>query len=221
MYAIACQQDRAIVFGQVFARILAAFLFVGLGMCLFAAEAVAVLGGDRYAPAVWFVAPVVLACFCQCASSLMDAGLYVKRRTGLKLAVSMATALVMVTLYVVLIPTWGSKGAALATLAGFAFLAVATFAVSQRVFPVRYPWPRLAGLVGLAGGLWLAAQVLPEGGWSLAARVGLWLAAPALAWFVGLVAPQEKQAVLEAIGGRRQASPDGASPAGRAAVLLR
>ncbi len=187
MYAVARQPDGPVIFGQVFTRTVAAYLFVGLGMCLFAGEAVAVLGGERYAAAVWFVAPVVLACFCQCASSLMDAGLYVTRRTGLKLGVTVAAAAVMLGLYAVLIPAWGSKGAALATLGGFFFLALATYVVSQRVFPVVYPWPRLAGLLGLACGLWLLGQALPEGPWSLPGRVGLWLAALPLAWAAGLV----------------------------------
>jgi O-antigen/teichoic acid export membrane protein len=213
LYAVARQPDGAVVFGQVFTRILAAYLFVGLGLCLFAAEAVAVLGGGRYAGSTWFVAPVVLACFCQSASSLMDAGLYVERRTGLKLAVTAATTAVMLALYAGLIPAWGSRGAALATLGGFAFLALATFVVSQRVFPVCYSWPRLAGLVTLACGLWLAGQVVPEGGWSVPARAGLWLAAPALAWLAGLVTPEEKQALLAVVVRRRLARTASASRA--------
>jgi O-antigen/teichoic acid export membrane protein len=196
MYTAAEQPDGPVIFGRVFARILAAYLFVGLGACLFAGEVIAVLGGPGYASSAWFVAPVVLACFCQCGGSLMDAGLYVRRRTGLKLAVTVVTALVMLGLYATLIPTWGSKGAALATLGGFAFLALATFTVSQRVFPVRYPWRRLAGLLALACGLWLAGQALPAGTWSLVVRVGLWLSAPVLAWFAGLITPEEKAVVL-------------------------
>jgi O-antigen/teichoic acid export membrane protein len=196
MYGVARQPEGPVVFGQVFTRTVAAYLFVGLGMCLFAGEAVSLLGGPRYAAAAWFVAPVVLACSCQCASSLMDAGLYVTRRTDLKLGVTVAAALVILTLYAVLIPAWGSKGAALATLGGFFFLALATYVVSQRVFPVVYPWPRLAGLLGLVGGLWLLAQVLPAGPWSLPARAGLWLLAPPLAWLARLVRFDE-------VGGRQ------------------
>jgi O-antigen/teichoic acid export membrane protein len=200
MYAVARQSDAAVVFGQTTTRILAAYLFVGLGMCLFAPEAVLVLGGERYTPAVCFVAPVVLACFFQCSCSLMDAGLYVKRRTGLKLLVTLAATLVMLVLYAVLIPAHGGMGAALATLGGFAFLAVGTFVVSQRVFPVCYPWPRLVGLVALVCGLWFVAQEVPEGFWSLPVRSGLWLMAPVQAWLFGLVTPEEKQVARDLLG---------------------
>ena len=56
--------------------------------------------------------PDALACFCQAAASLMDAGLYVRRRTGLKLGVTLSATAVMLLLYAVLIPRYRSMGAA-------------------------------------------------------------------------------------------------------------
>src|SRR5262249_41682588 len=102
MYAVARTPEAPQVFGRAFTRILAAYAFVGLGLCLFAGEVVAVLGGPAYARAALVVAPIVLACFCQSASSLMDAGLYVTHRTGLKLAITLATTAVMVLAYLTL-----------------------------------------------------------------------------------------------------------------------
>src|SRR5438046_316462 len=64
----------------IFTRTLAAFLFVGLGLSLFEAEAIAVLGGGAYAAAIPVIAPVMLASFLQSAASLMDAGFYVRHR---------------------------------------------------------------------------------------------------------------------------------------------
>lgn len=199
MYRAAQRGDGPIVFGRVFARILAAYLFVGLGLCLFAREAVLLLGGERYAEAVAFVPVVVLACFCQCAASLMDAGLYVKRRTGLKLGVTALTTLVMLALYAGLIPAWGGTGAALATLGGFAFLALATWVVSQRAYRVSYPWPRVAGTLALAVLLWAVGQALPASAWSVAPKAALLLSAPLIAWFAGLVSADEKLAVRESL----------------------
>jgi O-antigen/teichoic acid export membrane protein len=201
MYEAAKRPDAPETFGRVFVRVMAAYLFVGLGLCLFAPEAVTLLGGERYLPAALVIPPVVLACFCQSASSLMDAGLYVKRRTGLKLGVTLATTAVMLTLYVALIPSHGGMGAAMATLGGFAFLALATLIVSRRVFPVRYPWGRLLGVLSLAVVLWLFGAALPVAlPWSVAAKAGLWLAAPALAWLTGLVAGDEKAFVKGLLG---------------------
>jgi O-antigen/teichoic acid export membrane protein len=200
MYAVAEQTGAGDVFGRVFTRILAAYLYAGLGLCLYAEEVVVFLGGANYRAAAWIIAPVVFACFFQSASSLMDAGFYVRRRTGVKLALTFATTAVMLILYRALIPSWGGHGAALATLGGFAFLAGVTYLVTQRMFPVRYEWARLAKLVALATGLWLLGRHLPGGPVGFGARGTLWLAAPVLAWCLGLMHREEIQFVGELLG---------------------
>ena len=89
-------------------------MLVGLAACLFQDEAVRILGGaELYAGAAAIIAPVVLAGFFQSAAALMDAGFYVRRRTGLKLYITLASTVVILVLYVVLIPTlWGDGGGA-------------------------------------------------------------------------------------------------------------
>jgi O-antigen/teichoic acid export membrane protein len=218
MYALARGPDAPVVFGRAFTRILAAFLFVGLGLCLFEDEVVAVIAGPAYAAATRVVPAVVLACFFQAGASLMDAGFYVRHRTGLKLGITLAATAVMLALYAILIPLLGSLGAALATLGGFAFLAVCTWWVTQRIFPVRYEWSRLAALGALTAGLWLAAGLLPAGGWAVPAKVGLWLLWPLAAWRLGVVSREEKEQARDLLRDflgrlrlRREALPDGAA----------
>jgi O-antigen/teichoic acid export membrane protein len=193
MYAEAQGPEAPWVFGRAFTRILAAYLAVGLGLCLFQDEVVALIAGPAYAGATAVVPPVVLACFCQAGASLMDAGFYVRRRTDVKLAITLASTAVMLALYVVLIPPYGGMGAALATLGGFAFLAFSTWWVTQRIFPVHYEWTRVGGLVLLTVGLWLASHLLPGGGWGLATKAGLWLSWPLLVWQAGLISRAERE----------------------------
>jgi O-antigen/teichoic acid export membrane protein len=195
MYAVARLPEAPVVFGQMFTRILAAYALVGLGVCLFGNEAVGLLGGAPYARASLVIAPVLLGCMCQGAVSLMDAGLYVRHRPGLKLLVTLVGTSAMVVLYVLLIPLYGSMGAALATLGGFAILAVCTWWVTQQVFPVRYEYRRLTLVLALGPTLWLLAQVLPAAPWVLPVKLLLWLLAPVLLWFSGLVSPEEKEYV--------------------------
>jgi O-antigen/teichoic acid export membrane protein len=199
MYSVARSREAPVVFGQMFTRIMAAYAFVGLGLCLFGDVAIAILGGSPYASASIVIAPVLLGCMCQGAVSLMDAGLYVRHRSGVKFGVTLLGTAVMLILYRVLIPLYGSMGAALATLGGFAFLAVMTWTVTQRIFPVRYEWGRLVLMLALASGLWLIGQTLPAGSWGLAARAGLWLLAPLLVWLSGLMTAQEKADVLHLV----------------------
>jgi O-antigen/teichoic acid export membrane protein len=193
LYAAARGPDAPRVFGVVFTRVLACYLFVGLGLALLADEAVWILAGGTYAASVPIVAPVLLGGLCQSAASLMDAAFYVRRRTGLKLRVTLVVTAVMLALYALLIPWAGSMGAALATLGGFACLAAFTFLTTQRIFPVRYEWPRLLALLASAAGLWLLGRLAPaEEPWGAVVRGGLWLLWPALLWFAGVVSAEEK-----------------------------
>jgi O-antigen/teichoic acid export membrane protein len=208
--------DAPQVFGRAFTRILAAFLLVGLGVCLFEDEAALLLGGRAYAGAARVIAPVVLAGFFLSAAMLMDAGFYVRRRTGLKLGITASAAAVILVLYAALIPPYGAMGAALATLGAFAFLAFCTWRTVRRIFPVDYEWGRVSALVALAAGLWLASRPLPPAGWAIAAKAGLWLLWPLLVWVLGLASPQEKAHVRDAVrqalawlrgGGKQEEAP--------------
>jgi O-antigen/teichoic acid export membrane protein len=195
MYEEARAPEAPAVFGRAFTRILSAYVLVGLGLLLFEDEALRVLAGPAYARATEVIPLVLLACFFQAGSSLMDAGFYVRHRTGLKLGITLTATVLMLVLYALLIPAWGSRGAALATLGGFAFLAAHTWWTTQRVFPVRYEWPRLLTLVALAAALALAGRCLPAAAWAWPVKAGLWLALPLLAWQVGLISRAEKEYV--------------------------
>ncbi len=192
MYDEARSPEAPVAFGRAFSRILAAYLLVGLGLCLFEDEAIALLAGPAYARATEVIPIVLLACFFQAGSSLMDAGFYVRHRTGLKLRITLSATVLMLLLYSLLIPPFGSRGAALATLGGFAFLAAHTWWTTQRVFPVRYEWRRLLFLAALAGALALAGRCLPAAAWAWPVKAALWLALPLMAWQVGLISRAEK-----------------------------
>ncbi len=195
MYQVAERDDAAEVFGAANTRILTAYVSVALALALFQDEIVLLLGGAPYSDAAAVVAPVLLAYFFQSASSLMDAGLYVRHRTGLKLGITLATTTVMLSMYALLIPRYGGMGAALATLIGFFFLAVSTWAVSRRVFPVRHEWRRLAALLGVSIGLWLLSRFLPQTTWVWPIKLGMWLTYPVVLWAAGFLSRREKEFV--------------------------
>jgi hypothetical protein len=135
---------------------------------------------------------------------------------------SLAATAVTVVGYRLLIPPWGSMGAAVATLVGFAFLAVVTCGVTQRIFPVRYEWGRLVGLLGLAAVLWLCSRAVPGNAWAWPMKAGLAVAWPWGLWQLGLVSAEEKQYVgnllretgswLGHVLGARPAQPAGTAP---------
>ncbi len=179
--------------GRIYARILAAFLFVGLGLCILQHELITILGSREYAGATAFIGPLVLACFFAKAADLMDSAFYVKRRTGLKPWIALASMLVMLTLYALLIPQFGALGAAYATLGGFVFHAATTYVVSQRVFVVRHEFFRIAGMLALAVALVYAARWFGTGLTTIPAKLALCAAWPVLLWTLGVVTDDEKR----------------------------
>ncbi|HST18006.1 MAG TPA: oligosaccharide flippase family protein [Gaiellaceae bacterium] len=71
-------------------------------------------------------------------SLVVTSGISFARRTRLLPAIAGAAAAVNIALNLVLIPQYGMVGAALATAAGYAVLAVLQHAVAQRVYPTPY-----------------------------------------------------------------------------------
>jgi O-antigen/teichoic acid export membrane protein len=220
MYEAAAAADGPLLFGQVVARILTIYLFVGLGVCLFAERTLVAFAGAAFAPAASVVAPVVLACWFQSASVLFESAFYVRRQTRWKPWIAAASTVVMMALYATLIPAYGAVGAALATLAGFIVHAGLTLAAAQRVYRIRLPYGRLTGMVALAVGFWLVAAVADPG---TIGKSILWLSWPVVLMFAGLIPEEELHLAREMAGAagaqlrrllrRRAAAPDTGLPA--------
>jgi O-antigen/teichoic acid export membrane protein len=184
--------DAARVVGRVCTRILSAYVFVGLGVCLFQREVIRVLAASSYHGATAVIAPVTLAYFFWTLSNLMDAPLWVRRRSSLKAWIVFASAAVTMGLYAWLIPLYGARGAACATLLSLVVHCGFTFLVSQRVFRVDYEFGRITLMLIVAVALLVAARGAAPGIVGLAEKAVLWLAWPVCLWWCGIVSRQEK-----------------------------
>lgn len=207
MHDVARTPQGPRAFARMATYLLGAYLFAGLGLCLFQHDCVRLLAGDAYAASGAVVAPVVLAYgFCG-ASTLFDAAFYVMRQTRFKIRIALASTVIMLALYITLIPTLGLLGAALATLGGFICHATLTYWVAQGVFAVPYEFSRLAAMLAVAVGIWLASLGLGEG-WALApVRLALWLLWPVFLWLSGLTTDAERRrlrVLLARLLGRRR-----------------
>ena len=85
---------------------------------------------------------------------VMLAPLMLDKRTGAVSAATWAGALVNILLNALLIPRLGMMGAAWATLAAYAVMAAAVWALGRASRPVPYEWTRLAVLAGWTAALW-------------------------------------------------------------------
>lgn len=208
--------EAAVVVGRTCTRILGAYVFVGLGLCIFIDEVIAVFASAQYARSAAIVAPLTLAFLFSNAANLADGVFYAHRRTGLKPWIMFVSMIVICGLYACLIPPFGAMGAAVAAAAGFLFHATATWWVSQRVFRVRYEYGRLAGILTAAVVLVLLASRLPLGLLTIPAKLALWTFWPVFLWMTGLISREEKTLAVDYV---RQALRVGKKMISRQSVL--
>jgi O-antigen/teichoic acid export membrane protein len=140
-----------------------------------------VLMPEQYWDATRAVAPLSLAAAATGAYTVFAVGLNVTKRMRLLPPLALCGAALAVGLYFALIPPFSFVGAAWATAAAVAALALLVLAVSNRIYPVPWDWLRiglavvaavLLCLAGLAVDAWLPI------GPSIAARLGITLAFP-------------------------------------------
>jgi O-antigen/teichoic acid export membrane protein len=217
MYDTFALPNAAVVVGRAITRMVAAYVFVGLGLCVFIDDVVRILTTPAYARATAVVAMIVLAGLFSSAATLMDGVFYAHRRTGPKPWIALASMIVMCSLYAWLIPQFGAMGAAFASMGGYLFLATATWAVSQRIFRVQYEFARIAGMLTTAVLLVVLSYQIHMGVWDIPLRAVVCAAWPLALWISGLVTPEEKALVLRCLQRALRRSPErntGVTPKG-------
>lgn len=155
-------------------RYLAAFLaVVGLVIVYFARAVLVLVADSKFWAAADILPPLVLAGVLQVVSYPLQTGILYARKTRHIAYIGLLSALLTTVGGFLMTRTLGLTGACLALLATAAVSTLATHAISQRYFRVRYDWASLAWIGGLAGGFYLlgvATQSLSFAG-SVGARV--------------------------------------------------
>jgi O-antigen/teichoic acid export membrane protein len=117
-------------------------------------------------------------------STVVMAGISIVRRTKVLAVLALVAAALNIGLNFVLIPPFGMVGAAVATAAAYALLAVLHFQVAQRYYPTPYESPKVLMAIGLATAVGIlsvvplgpppvavAAKVLALGGYLALLRI--------------------------------------------------
>ncbi len=118
---------------------------------------------------------------------VMLAPLMLDKRTGAVTVATWAGAAVNLVANALLIPKLGMMGAAWATLAAYAAMAVSVWALGRSAREIPYEWTRLLILAGWTAALWWQGSLV-----SWPVRVVLWLAYPAGLTISGFLGPDER-----------------------------
>lgn len=197
MYIVHQRPDHAKIFGQVFVLYSILLTYAALGLAMFSSEVVRLMVDPQFSaaePVVAIVAGAYALCgIAYCART----GTFVTGKTGVLASLSVAIAILNLTLNWVLIPRAGMLGAAWATLASFAALAAVNYWFSQRVIRLPLGIWRVVSALALACGLylvplwWSPAQIGP----AIAFKSALLLLFPLLLWKGGLLSAAEMETV--------------------------
>jgi len=189
--------DASQFFGRQFNRIISVYFLAGLSMTLFAPDIIYFLAGSAYLDAALYIGPLAIAYGFQSMATLMDSAFYITRSTYLKLPVTLLSTAIILLLYWLLIPIYGVPGAVAATLGGFFILFVVTYIITQRLFPVKYDWFRIVGMIILGISLSIIGIFLPIDLVGLFAKAALLMLALVAAWLLRLISTTDRQIVIE------------------------
>jgi O-antigen/teichoic acid export membrane protein len=193
--------------GPVYARTLLYFLAGTLGVLLLltvcAAPLIELFATPAYLPAVQVLALVGMSSIAYGAYYIVATGINLSGRTMHIGWTTVVAALLNIVLNVLLIPSLGFVGAALAGLVANVMAVGLIYSQAQRLYRLPYDLPR-AGLLAAAGALCLAAATLLHGSGlalDVALRIALVLAFAGALVLLGVVRMRDLQMLRRMIAG--------------------
>ena len=118
-------------------------------------------------------------------------------RTEFNFPATVAGTVANIGLNLLLIPEMGIRGAGLALVISYTIVLALMYVFTQRLFHVDYEWGRMALVVGTAGALVAAGELLlpTDGLEGLASRTAVWLAYPLALWAARFPQDDERAAI--------------------------
>ena len=196
-YSIKDEAEARRTYAYVLTYLTVVTAWVALALTLLSPWLVDVLATDDFAESSRVVGPLAFSTVAYAAYIVVAIGVGRARRTQFNWVVTAAAALVNVALNLALIPPYGMMGAAVATVAAYATMAVGMAWWSQRIYPVPYQWRRV-GIAALGAVVLVVAGKLLDAG--LAAAVALTLAYPLALLVLGFTTQAERSRVRGLVG---------------------
>jgi O-antigen/teichoic acid export membrane protein len=203
-YATARQPDAKDVFRKMTTYGVAVLALLVAGTTAVARDVILVMLKPEYLTAAPILPLVALGMACQGIYLLTSIGLNLTSRTELYPVATFAAALTGLGAGLVLMPSYGAIGAAVAYLLAFAVQAVVAFLLARRVYPIPYESSRLIRLVAAATiaalvALWAIPAMPPLAGLFVrgATTVAVY---GALLWMTGFLRPTERAFLAELRG---------------------
>ena len=160
-YSIEDEREARRTYAFVLTYLLYVSCWLSLALGVLAPWIVKVLArNEEFWPGADVVAPLAFAGALWGAYTVVAIGIGRLRRTQFNWVVTGSAALVSVVLNLLLIPEYGIRGAAAASLTAFTVMFVAMAVYSQRLYPVPYQWRRVCTVILTAAALTVVGRLV-------------------------------------------------------------
>lgn len=138
MYSIAKRDDAAKIFRLVFRWYSIVLLFAAFGLSLVSTIVLDLFFPPAYQASAPIIPIIATSYMFYGVYIIFMTGTYIRRKTWYAVAFTTTAALTNVGLNIILIPLYGSMGAAVSTLAAYVLYTLIGYVVNQRIYPVPY-----------------------------------------------------------------------------------
>ncbi len=201
-YQNASDRKNDAMIGSFITYQVALMVMLALAVALLSPELIRIIAAPAYWSAAAIVPWIAAGYVARYLYFFPVNSLLFRKRTGWVAALTILAAALNIGLNVWLAPRFGIMAAAVNTLVAFVVLFIMAYVVGQRVFPVQYQWGRLLLLFGLALALFGISLLIPTDNLllSMALKLALLAALPALLWLTGFLTTAEKARVKQVVG---------------------
>lgn len=205
-FSIQTQPNAAELQARVMHYLAAGATWVALGIALLMPEVLLFMATPAYEPASLFVGGLLLSGIAGAVGYCFETGLLVHKQTRYLFYASCANFVAKVGLSLVLIPVLGIQGAVVAHLAATLLRVAMINRASQRLQPIPYHWQPVMIILGLAGILFAAGQLVNfhRWQWSLPYKALLFAMFPMLLYFSDSACREAAGKLLAKLRARRR-----------------
>jgi O-antigen/teichoic acid export membrane protein len=199
-YSITDDEEARRTYGYVLTYVVAAGVWVATGLSVLAPWLVRLLGPPQYEEAARVVALLCFAGVAFGAYVVVVISIGRARRMASNFVITGSAALLNVVLNVLLIPPYGIRGAAIATLSAYVAMFAGMTWKAQHVFRVPYQWRRVGLAVGTGIALTAVGTFVDV---NLLAAIALGVAYPVVLAALGFFLPAERARIRRVLAAAR------------------
>ncbi|MEN8136795.1 MAG: polysaccharide biosynthesis C-terminal domain-containing protein, partial [Thermodesulfobacteriota bacterium] len=161
-FTIANEEDAEEKYGKIFTWLLVLSSFVALALTGLSRETVQIMTASPYWESYTLVPLIAWSYVFFALSTVVNVGLFVHHKTGTISWLVFVAFVANILGNIVLIPRYGSHGAAVSTLISFVLLFILNLAYSRHLIAISFEWRRIFQLTALVSAAWGVMVILPH-----------------------------------------------------------